>query len=115
MKRTYGYSLEREIVDVLLEENPGISHSEIQDAGGGAVALILTVEEPLRIQLNRLATELRFHSRHGAAQAVAVSVAAASGPAWKVLSLPDLQKLTDEAVDLKSQFKLEAALRPCAR
>ncbi|MFF9653063.1 hypothetical protein [Streptomyces sp. NPDC014622] len=111
MNRTFGYSLEREIVDVLLDENPQISDDQIRDAGGGVVALVLTVENAKRMRVYRLAKELRFHSRHSAAQVVAVSMPAAHGPAWEVVSLPYLQSLADEAVTHKDQLRLEAALR----
>ncbi|MFE5542790.1 hypothetical protein ACFQ71_03120 [Streptomyces sp. NPDC056534] len=112
---TSGYSLQREIIDLLLNENPGLSGSEIRKAGGGVVALVLSVEKPKRMRLYRLAKELKFHSRHCAAQVVAVTMPTAVGPAWEVLPLSYLQSLADEAADLKSQHRLEAALRPRVR
>jgi hypothetical protein len=115
MNGTCGYSLQREIVDVLLDENPEISGNEIRNAGGGVVALVLSVEKPKRMRLYRLAKELKFHSRHSAAQVVAVTMPTAGGPAWEVLPLSYLQALADEAADLKSQHRLEAALRASAR
>ncbi len=115
MNRTCGYSLQREIVDILLDENPEISDNEIRNAGGGVVALVLTVENPQQMRLYRLAKELKFHSRHSAAQVVAVTMKTPVGPAWEVLPLSYLQSLADEAVSLKSQHRLEAALRPRVR
>lgn len=114
MNRTCGYTLEREIVDVLLDENPHITDGQIQEAGGGVVALVLSVESARRIRLYRLAKELKFHSRHSAARVVAVSMSTDSGPAWEVVPLPYLQSLADEAVSTKDQRRLEAALRPRA-
>jgi hypothetical protein len=99
-------------VDVLLNENPEISGNQIQKAGGGVVALVLTVENAKRMRVYRLAKDLKFHTRYSAAQVVAVSMPTESGPAWEVLPLSDLQSLADEAVSLKNQLKLEAALRP---
>ncbi|WP_326827410.1 hypothetical protein [Streptomyces sp. NBC_01751] len=99
-------------MDVLLDENPQITDHQIRDAGGGVVALVLTVENARRMKVYRLAKELKFHSRHSAAQVVAVSMPARYGPAWEVVSLSYLQSLADEAVDLKDQRKLQAALRP---
>jgi hypothetical protein len=112
MSRTCGYDLKREIVDVLLNENPQISGNQIQKAGGGVVALVLTVENAKRMRVYRLAKELKFHTRYSAAQVVAVSMPTESGPAWEVIPLSHLQSLADEAVSLKNQLKLEAALRP---
>ncbi|MEU6765887.1 hypothetical protein ABZ916_25630 [Streptomyces sp. NPDC046853] len=115
MNRTCGYSLQREIVEILLDENPEISDTEIQSAGGGIVALVLKVEKPQKMRLYRLAKELKFHSRHSAAQVVAVTMGTPDGPAWEVLPLSYLQSLADEALTLKSQRRLEAALRPSVR
>ncbi|MFG3176602.1 hypothetical protein ACGFZC_16275 [[Kitasatospora] papulosa] len=109
--RTCGYSLQREIVDILLNENPEISHAEFRNAGGGLVALVLSVETPKRLRLHRLARELKFHTRHSAAQVVAVTMPTAGGPAWEVLPLSYLQGLAEEAVALKDQRRLQAALR----
>lgn len=115
MNGTCGYSLQREIVDVLLNENPEISDNEIRNAGGGVVALVLTVEKPRKMRLHRLARELKFQSRHSAAQVVAVTMATTGGPAWEVLPLSYLQGLADDAVALKDQRRLQAALRPRVR
>lgn len=115
MNGTCGYSLQREIVDVLLNENPEISDTEIRNAGGGVVALVLSVKKPKGMRLYRLAKELRFHARHSSAQVVAVTMPTAGGPAWEVLPLSYLQALADEAADLKNLRRLEAALRPSAR
>jgi hypothetical protein len=112
MNRTCGYSLQREIVDVLLDENPQLSANQIRQAGGGVVALVLRVENAKRMRVYRLAKELKFHSRHCAAQVVAVSMPAEGGSAWEVLPLSHLKGLAEEAVSLKDQLKLEAALRP---
>ncbi|MET7984544.1 hypothetical protein [Streptomyces sp. NPDC005281] len=112
MNGTCGYTLEREIVGVLLNENPHITENQIQEAGGGVVALVLSVESARRMRLYRLAKELKFHSRYSAARVVAVSMPTGSGPAWEVLPLSYLQSLADEAVSVKDQKKLEAALRP---
>ncbi|MEU3436748.1 hypothetical protein [Streptomyces sp. NPDC006863] len=115
MNGTFGYSLQREIVDVLLNENPEISDSEIQNAGGGAVALVLTMQKPRAVRLHRLAKELAFHSRRHSAQVVAVTVDTPGGAAWEVLPLSRLRDLTEEAVSFKDQRRLQAALRPHAR
>ncbi|MFI8815738.1 MULTISPECIES: hypothetical protein [unclassified Streptomyces] len=115
MNETIGFSIQREIVDVLLNENPEISVNQIRKSGGGVVALVLTVERPKRMRLHRLAKELKFHSRHSAARVVAVTMPTAEGPAWEVLPLAYLQGLADDAVALKRQYQLEAALRPRVR
>lgn len=99
-------------MDVLLNENPEISDNEIRNAGGGVVALVLSVENPMRMRLFRLAKELKFHTRHSAARVVAVTMPTADGPTWEVLPVSFLQSLADEAIDLKDQYRLEAALRP---
>ncbi|MFI1530062.1 hypothetical protein [Streptomyces griseus] len=115
MNRDYGYSLHREIVDVLLDENPEISDNEIRSAGGGVVALVLTVEKPRNMRLYRLVKELKFQARHSAAQVVAVTMPAESGPAWEVLSLSFLRELAEDAVAFKDQRRLQAALKPRVR
>ncbi|MER6102383.1 hypothetical protein ABT115_08640 [Streptomyces sp. NPDC001832] len=112
MNATCGYTLEREIVGVLLEENPQISTNQIQEAGGGVVALILSVESARRMRIYRLAKELKFHSRSSTAQVVAVSMPTKGGTEWEVVPLSYLQGLADEAVSTKDQKRLEAALRP---
>jgi hypothetical protein len=112
MNATCGYTLQREIVDVLLEENPHITENQIQEAGGGVVALVLSVESARNMRLYRLAKELNFHSRYSGAQVVAVSMPADRGTAWTVLPLSHLQGLTEEAVSAKDQQRLGAALRP---
>lgn len=115
MTGTSGYSLQREITGVLLDENPGLSGEELRKAGGGVVTLVLSVEKPKKMRLFRLSRDLRFHSRHSAARVVAVTMPTEDGPAWEVLPLPYLQGLADEAVVLKTQLRLEAALRPRVR
>lgn len=112
MNRTCGYTIEREIVDVLLDENPQLSENQFRNAGGGLVTLVLSFESARKMRLYRLAKELKFHSRHCAAQVVAVSMPAAGGKAWEVVPLSHLQELADEAVSTKDQRRLEAALRP---
>jgi hypothetical protein len=114
MNGTCGYTLQREIVDVLLDENPHITENQIQEAGGGVVALVLSVESARKMRLYRLAKELKFHSRYSAARVVAVSMPTERGTAWEVLPLSYLQGLADEAVSAKDQRRLEAALRPRA-
>lgn len=115
MNRACGYSLQREIVAVLLDENPEISGNEIRSAGGGVVALVLTVEKPRKMRLYRLAKELKFQSRHSAAQVVAVTMPTERGPAWEVLPLSFLRELAEDAVALKDQRRLQAALKPRVR
>lgn len=112
MNQNCGYKLEREFVDVLLDKNPLISQDQIREAGGGMLALVLSVESARRIRLYRLAKELKFQARHSAAQVVAVSMPAGDGRTWEVVPLSYLQGLADEAVALKDQTRLEAALRP---
>lgn len=112
METNCGYTLKREIVDVLLDENPQISENQLRQAGGGVVALVLSVESARRMRLYRLSKELKFQSRHSAAQVVAVTMPTRNGPAWEVLPLSYLQGLADEAVLTKDQKRLEAALRP---
>ncbi|MFF8629666.1 hypothetical protein [Streptomyces werraensis] len=99
-------------MDVLLDENPGISLDQITEAGGGIVALVLSVKNARSLRVYRLAKELRFQSRHSAARVVAVNMPTQQGPAWEVLPLTYLQQLADEAVFTKDQKRLEAALRP---
>lgn len=111
MVRSCGYSLQREIVDVLLDENPELSDAEFRTAGGTVVALVLTVEKPKQILLHRLAKELGAHSRHQADQTVAVTMSTPTGPAWRVLSLARLRRLAEDASDLTGQHRLQAALR----
>jgi hypothetical protein len=111
MPRACGYTLEREIVEVLVSRNPHISADQIGEAGGGVVALVLSVESTRNMRLYRLAKELRFHSRYSAAKAVAVSMPTRQGPAWEVVPLSTLQSLADEAALTKDQKRLEAALR----
>ncbi|MCT6776120.1 hypothetical protein LXH09_05710 [Streptomyces sp. CS7] len=115
MNGTSGYSLQREIVDVLLNENPEISDGEIQNAGGGAVALVLTMQKPRAVRLHRLAKELAFHSRRCSAQVVLVTMETPGGVAWEVLPLSRLRDLAEEAISFKSQRRLQAALRSHAR
>lgn len=112
MNMACGYTLQREIVGVLLHENPQITENQIREAGGGVVALVLSVESARKMRLYRLAKELKFHSRHSAARVVAVSMPSDDGPTWEVLPLSYLQNLADEAVSIKDQKRLEAALRP---
>lgn len=112
MSGTCGYTLEREIIDVLLKDNPRITERQIREAGGGVVALVLSVESARRIRLYRLVKELKFHSRYSAARVVAVSMPADGGPAWEILPLSHLQSLAEEAVSMKDQKRLEAALKP---
>jgi hypothetical protein len=112
METGCGYTLKREIIDVLLDENPQISENQILQSGGGVVALVLSVESARRMRLYRLAKELKFQSRHSAAQVVAVTMPTAHGQAWEVIPLSHLQQLAEEAVSTKDQKRLEAALRP---
>jgi len=112
MNGTCGYGLQREIVDILLNENPQISENQVKEAGGGVVALVLTVQKPGRIRVSRLVKELKFHARYSAARVVAVSMSAQGEQAWEVVPLSFLQDLADEALALKSQYRLEAALSP---
>ncbi|MGW5773091.1 hypothetical protein ACWEVY_28560 [Streptomyces longwoodensis] len=99
-------------MDVLLDKNPLISADQISEAGGGVVALVLSVESARRMRLYRLAKELNYHSRYSAARAVAVSMPTQNGPAWEVVPLSYLQSLADEAIQMRDQRRLEAALRP---
>ncbi|MFD4608296.1 hypothetical protein ACFWOT_09290 [Streptomyces sp. NPDC058440] len=106
-----GYTLKREIVDVLLAQNPQISEDQIQEAGGGVVVLVLSVGNARRLRLYRLAKDLNFHSRYSAARAVAVSMRTEQGRAWEVISLSYLKGLADEAASVRSQLTLETAVR----
>lgn len=112
MDRSCGYVLERRFVGDILDEYPQISESLIQQAGGGIVALVLYVRSVQRMRLYRLAKELKFHSRYSAAQAVAVSMPTRQGRVWEGIPLSSLLSIADEAVALKDQRRLEAALRP---
>ncbi|MGW2715516.1 hypothetical protein ACWC4J_42165 [Streptomyces sp. NPDC001356] len=99
-------------MDVLLDENPQLSGAEVTEAGGGVVALVLAVESPKRLKIYRLAKELNFHSRYSAARVVVVSMPTGTGKAWEVVPLSYLKELAEEAVSLRDQITLEAALRP---
>ncbi|MEU1176540.1 hypothetical protein ABZ464_02630 [Streptomyces sp. NPDC005820] len=105
-----GYTIEKEIVDVLLEERPEISAADIKQAGGGVVAVILQVKDRRRFNLRNLARDLVRVGGRGI-HVAAISFPTAQGRTWKVVPLDYLRDLAEGMYDMKMQLRLEAALR----
>jgi hypothetical protein len=105
-----GYTIEKEIVDVLLEKQPEISADDIKQAGGGVVAVILQVKDNRRFNLRSLARDLVRAGGRGI-HVAAISLPTAQGRTWKVVPLDYLRDLADGMNDMKMQLRLEAALR----
>ncbi|MFJ5066548.1 hypothetical protein ACIQC7_09050 [Kitasatospora sp. NPDC088556] len=107
---TCGYTIDREIVDVLLDQEPTITAEAIREAGGGLVAVVLTVEDRRRLRLRKLARDLL---RLGDGfQVAAISIRGHQGERdWAVVPLPYLQGLARDLTDLQQQLHLEAVLR----
>ncbi|MFE9455965.1 hypothetical protein OH797_31980 [Streptomyces anulatus] len=113
MKQQYtgsGYTIEKEIVDVLLDEQPEISADEIKQAGGGVVAVILQVKDRRRFNLRSLARDLVRAGGRGI-HVAAISLPTAQGRTWQVVPLDYLRDLAEGLYDMKQQLHLEAALR----
>jgi hypothetical protein len=105
-----GYTIEKEIVDVLLEEQPEISANDIVEAGGGLVAVVLQVKDRRRFNLRSLARDLIRHGGRGI-HVAAISIPTAQGRTWQVVPLDYLRDLADGLYDMKMQLRLEATLR----
>ncbi|MFJ7907519.1 hypothetical protein [Kitasatospora sp. NPDC096204] len=105
-----GYTIDREIVDVLLDQEPTITAEAIREAGGGLVAVVLTVEDRRRLRLRRLAKDLlRLGNSF---QVAAISIRGDEGERdWAVVPLTYLQGLARDLTDLQQQLYLEAVLR----
>lgn len=113
MKQNYtgvGYTIEKEIVDVLLEEQPDISAMEVAAAGGGVVAVVLQVKDRRRFNLRSLARDIVRHGGRGI-HVAAISLPTAQGRTWQVVPLDYLRDLADGLYDMKMQLRLEATLR----
>ncbi|MFD8088954.1 hypothetical protein [Streptomyces malaysiensis] len=105
-----GYTIEKEIVDVLLDGDSGITAEDIEAAGGGAVAVILQVKDRRRFNLRSLARDLLRNSGKGI-HVAAISLPSPQGRTWKVVPLDYLRDLADGLYDMKRQLRLEATLR----
>ncbi|MFB7906431.1 hypothetical protein ACFC1T_08405 [Kitasatospora sp. NPDC056076] len=107
---TCGYTIDREIVDVLLNAEPTITAEAIREAGGGLVAVVLTVQDRRRLRLRRLAQDLlRLGNSF---QVAAISIGGKDGERdWAVVPLTYLQGLARDLTDLQQQLRLEAVLR----
>ncbi|MEU3825212.1 hypothetical protein AB0F36_07785 [Streptomyces sp. NPDC029080] len=113
MKQTFtgaGYTIEKEIIDVLLEERPEISAEDIAEAGGGVVAVILQVQDRRRFNLRNMVRDLVRAGGRGI-HVAAISLPTAQGRTWRVVPLNYLRDLADGLYDMKQQLRLEAALR----
>ncbi|MFJ2187812.1 hypothetical protein ACIOJE_07555 [Kitasatospora sp. NPDC087861] len=107
---TSGYTIDREIVDVLLDQEPAISVEAIREAGGGLVAVVLHVEDRRRLKLRALARDLL--RLRGGFQVAAISVRGTDGHRdWAVVPLDYLRGLARDLTDLQQQLHLEAVLR----
>ncbi|MFC9231339.1 hypothetical protein ACFTZI_20640 [Streptomyces decoyicus] len=105
-----GYAIQKEIVDVLLEEQPDISAEDIVEAGGGIVAVILEVKDRRRFNLKSLSRDLVRAGGRGV-HVAAISFHTARGRTWRVVPLAYLRELAEGMHDMKQQLRLEAALR----
>jgi hypothetical protein len=105
-----GYTIEKEIVDILLEEQPDISAMEVAAAGGGVVAVVLQVKDRRRFNLRSLARDIVRHGGRGI-HVAAISLPTAQGRTWQVVPLDYLRDLADGLYDMKMQLRLEATLR----
>ncbi|MFF1908638.1 hypothetical protein [Kitasatospora sp. NPDC058218] len=105
-----GYTIEPEIVSTLLRENPSIPESEIEENGGGLVAIVLKIHDKRRINLWRLARDLVRVSGTGIELAV-ISAPLKGEQAWQVVKLGHLRELAQGLYDMKVQLRLEQTLR----
>ncbi|MCX4685458.1 hypothetical protein OG401_14225 [Kitasatospora purpeofusca] len=108
---TGGYSIKKEIVGILLAENSAISAEQIEEAGGGVVAVVLQVEDSRRLNLRSMLRDLAHSSGRGV-HVAAVGLADDDGAtAWQIVNLDYLRGLVDGMADMRRMLWLESSLR----
>ncbi|MFJ8041192.1 hypothetical protein ACIRBX_11870 [Kitasatospora sp. NPDC096147] len=110
MTMTHGYTIEKEMVD-LVPGRTGVSAKELEEAGGGVVALVVRVTGRHGISLRSLAKDLARSTGRGI-NTVALSVQEPGGiEEWKAVPVERLVALTKELADLRDQLRVESAVR----
>ncbi|MFB8199408.1 hypothetical protein [Kitasatospora purpeofusca] len=106
-----GYSIKKEIVGLLLTEHPTITTDEVEEAGGGVVAVVVQVEDPRRLNVRKMMRDLVSSSGRGI-HVAAVGLANADGVTdWRVINLDYLRGLVDGAAETRRMLRLESSLR----
>ncbi|MGW2539332.1 hypothetical protein [Kitasatospora sp. MBT66] len=108
---TGGYSIKKEIVGILLAENHAITADEIEEAGGGVVAVVVQVQDPRRLNLRSMLRDLVSSTGRGV-HVAAVGLADESGATdWRIVNLAYLRGLVDGAAETRRMLRLESSLR----
>ncbi|MET8702718.1 hypothetical protein ABZW10_28230 [Kitasatospora sp. NPDC004723] len=97
-------------MDLLLLETPTITADEIEEAGGGVVAVVVQVQDPRRLNLRSMMRELAQSSGKGI-NVAAVGLDGDGDTDWRVVSLDYLRGLVDGAADMRRMLRLESSLR----